>query len=90
MAYHSTEFDRWDHAVPFTLPFNLTGQPAASIPVGVTASGLPVGLQIVANHYREDLVLRAARAITDLLGWSWPDPRVSDKRWFPTTAANRW
>lgn len=79
ITYHSIDFDRWDHAVPYTVPFNLTGQPAASIPVGVTSDGLPVGLQIVATHHREDLVLRAARAILDLLDWSWPDPNLARK-----------
>jgi aspartyl-tRNA(Asn)/glutamyl-tRNA(Gln) amidotransferase subunit A len=77
IVYHSTVFDRWEHAVPFTLPFNLTGQPAASVPVGLTGLGLPVGLQIVATHYREDLILRAARTILDLLDWRWPDPNLS-------------
>ena len=77
ITYHSSAFDRWDHAVPFTVPFNLTGQPAASIPVGTTRFGLPVGLQIVATHYREDLILRTARTILDLLGWSWPDPNLA-------------
>ena len=77
VTYHSSAFDRWDHAVPFTLPFNLTGQPAASIPVGTTGSGLPVGLQIVATHYREDLILRSARTILDMLGWRWPDPNLA-------------
>jgi aspartyl-tRNA(Asn)/glutamyl-tRNA(Gln) amidotransferase subunit A len=77
VTYHSTEFDRWDHAVPFTVPFNLTGQPAASIPVGVTGAGLPVGLQVIATHHREDLIIRSARAILDLLGWSWPDPNLA-------------
>ncbi|MDR2365736.1 MAG: amidase [Zoogloeaceae bacterium] len=47
---------------PFTYPFNLSQQPAASIPIGFSANGLPVGLQIVGARYRDDLVLRAARA----------------------------
>jgi aspartyl-tRNA(Asn)/glutamyl-tRNA(Gln) amidotransferase subunit A len=47
---------------PFTYPFNLTQQPAASIPCGLTAAGLPVGLQIVGPMHRDELVLRAARA----------------------------
>jgi aspartyl-tRNA(Asn)/glutamyl-tRNA(Gln) amidotransferase subunit A len=47
---------------PFTYPFNLSQQPAASIPIGFTADGLPVGLQIAGPRYRDDLVLRAARA----------------------------
>lgn len=47
---------------PFTYPFNLTQQPAASIPAGLTASGLPVGLQIIGTKYADALVLRAARA----------------------------
>jgi aspartyl-tRNA(Asn)/glutamyl-tRNA(Gln) amidotransferase subunit A len=72
VVYHSAGFDRWDHAVPFTVPFNYSGQPAASIPAGVAGSpSLPVGLQVVAAHFREDLVLRAARAILDLTGWAW-------------------
>jgi aspartyl-tRNA(Asn)/glutamyl-tRNA(Gln) amidotransferase subunit A len=52
----------WMHWTPFSFPFNLTQQPAASIPCGFTASGLPVGLQIVAARYRDDVVLRVARA----------------------------
>ena len=56
MPYHSQGLHRWNHATPFTVPFNLTGQPGASIPCGVTPGGLPVGLQIVAAKYREDLV----------------------------------
>lgn len=47
---------------PFTYPFNLTQQPAASVPVGFTQEGLPVGLQIVGAKYRDVLVLQAARA----------------------------
>ena len=47
---------------PFTYPFNLTQQPAASVPIGFTKDGLPVGLQIVAAKYNDALVLRAAQA----------------------------
>lgn len=54
---------RWTGWTPFTYPFNLTQQPAASVPVGVDGDGLPVGLQIVAARHRDDLVLRAAHAL---------------------------
>ncbi len=47
---------------PFTYPFNLTQQPAASVPCGFTKNGLPVGVQIVAAKYRDLLVLQAAKA----------------------------
>ncbi len=53
---------RWCDWTPFTFPFNLTQQPAASIPCGRTRAGLPVGLQIVGPRYADGLVLRAARA----------------------------
>jgi aspartyl-tRNA(Asn)/glutamyl-tRNA(Gln) amidotransferase subunit A len=43
--------------IPFTYPFNLTGNPAASLPCGVTSEGLPVGLQIVGPRYADELVL---------------------------------
>ena len=77
--YHSEEFDRWDHGVPFTVPFNLTGQPAASVPCGLTKAGLPVGLQIVGAKYREDLVLRAARAFEKVSPLPWPNPVMADR-----------
>jgi aspartyl-tRNA(Asn)/glutamyl-tRNA(Gln) amidotransferase subunit A len=47
---------------PFTLTFNLTRQPAATIPCGLDREGLPIGLQIVGGHARDALVLRAAAA----------------------------
>lgn len=62
VAPPGTDQSSWIHWTPFTYPFNLTQQPAASIPCGFTRAGLPVGLQIVAAKYRDDLVLRAARA----------------------------
>lgn len=78
VTYHSSAFDRWDHAVPFTVPFNYTGQPAASIPAGfATNPRLPIGLQVVATLFREDLVLRASRAILDIIGWTWAEKTPS-------------
>ncbi|MEO6023267.1 MAG: amidase [Burkholderiales bacterium] len=47
---------------PFSYPFNLTQQPAISLPCGLTQDGLPIGVQIVAPMFADALVLRAARA----------------------------
>ncbi len=47
---------------PFSYPFNLTQQPACTIPCGLTSEGLPIGLQIVGPMFGDALVLRAARA----------------------------
>ena len=47
---------------PFSYPFNLTQQPACTIPCGLTRSGLPIGLQLVGPMFGDALVLRAARA----------------------------
>ncbi|MEX2227238.1 MAG: amidase [Dehalococcoidia bacterium] len=55
---------------PFTVPFNLTGQPAASVPCGFDAKGLPVGLQIVGRAYADATVLRAARAFEQMQPWA--------------------
>ncbi len=52
----------WVDWTPFSYPFNLTRQPAATVPCGLTRAGLPIGLQIVGPLYAEDRVLRAARA----------------------------
>jgi aspartyl-tRNA(Asn)/glutamyl-tRNA(Gln) amidotransferase subunit A len=52
----------WIDWSPFSYPFNMTRQPAASISCGLTSAGLPIGLQIVGPLYRDDGVLRAARA----------------------------
>jgi aspartyl-tRNA(Asn)/glutamyl-tRNA(Gln) amidotransferase subunit A len=47
---------------PFSYPFNLTQQPACTIPCGLTQAGLPIGLQFVGPMFGDALVLRAARA----------------------------
>jgi aspartyl-tRNA(Asn)/glutamyl-tRNA(Gln) amidotransferase subunit A len=52
----------WVDWSPFSYPFNMTRQPAASIMCGLTASGLPIGLQIVGPLHADAKVLRAARA----------------------------
>jgi aspartyl-tRNA(Asn)/glutamyl-tRNA(Gln) amidotransferase subunit A len=64
---------RWTDWTPFTYPFNLTQQPAASIPCGFTKSGLPVGLHIVGPRYADALVLRAARAFESALPIRMPE-----------------
>jgi aspartyl-tRNA(Asn)/glutamyl-tRNA(Gln) amidotransferase subunit A len=59
----------WFDWSPYTWPFNVTGQPAASVPVGLAGHGLPIGLQIVGPKGREDLVLRAAKGVEMLAGF---------------------
>lgn len=53
---------RWQTWTPFSYPFNLTQQPAITVPCGMTTAGLPIGLQLVGAKYRDALVLRAAHA----------------------------
>ena len=60
--------DLWTTWTPYTYPFNMTQQPAASVPCGVAADGLPVGLQFVAARTQDRLVLRAARAYEKAAG----------------------
>jgi aspartyl-tRNA(Asn)/glutamyl-tRNA(Gln) amidotransferase subunit A len=56
--------------LPFTFPFNLTGQPAATVPVGFTPAGLPVGLQIVGRRHGERAVLAASAAFEAAGSWA--------------------
>ncbi|HET8758122.1 MAG TPA: amidase [Solirubrobacteraceae bacterium] len=64
----------WQSFMPFQIMWNMTGQPCASVPAGLTADGLPVGLMIVAARGREDLVLGASAAFERLRPWAdrWP------------------
>lgn len=66
LAPEGTDQTNWTHWTPFSFPFNLTQQPAASIPCGFTSAGMPVGLQIVAAKHQDGLVLRIARAFEEL------------------------
>jgi aspartyl-tRNA(Asn)/glutamyl-tRNA(Gln) amidotransferase subunit A len=63
IAPERTEADAWLEWSPYTFPFNLTGQPAINVPGGFTASGLPIGVQLVGRHFADDVVLRAAYAL---------------------------
>ncbi len=63
--------------VYYTYPFNLTGQPAASIPAGFTSAGLPVGLQMVAGINREVDILRAAAAFEQAAPWADRQPPLA-------------
>lgn len=63
----------WTEWSPFTYPFNMTSQPTVSVPCGFDRDGLPVGLQFVASHYRDDLVLRLAAAYQEAFPEPFPD-----------------
>ena len=56
--------------VRYTYPFNLTGQPGASLPVGFTGKGLPVGLQLISKSIRETDIFRLAAAFEAARPWS--------------------
>ncbi len=62
---------------PFTYPFNLTGEPAATVPCGWTSDGLPVGLQIVGPRFAEGRVFRAAAAFESARPWADRRPPIS-------------
>ena len=61
---------KWVNWTPFSYPFNLTQQPAASVPCGFTKSGLPAGLHIIGRMFDDRAVLRAAYAYENAAGWT--------------------
>ena len=84
--YNSEAFPRWTKGAPYTLPCNLTGQPAASMPAGLTEAGLPVGIQLIGPPRADHTVLRAMRAYESAAGWTWPQTKVLESLAKPLSA----
>ncbi|MBW2390740.1 MAG: amidase [Deltaproteobacteria bacterium] len=69
-------FMRSGALLPYTLPFNVTGQPAISLPLHVGETGLPIGVQLIAAFGREDLLIRVASQLEQALDWSARKPQI--------------
>ena len=69
------ETGKWVNWTPFSYPFNLTQQPAASVPCGFTTSGLPAGLHVVGRMFDDQTVLRASHAYETATDWHKSRPK---------------
>jgi amidase len=76
----ATERKRILHFSPYTAQFNMTGQPAISLPLHWTPDGLPVGVHIVAPYGREDLLIRVASQLERAQPWADRHPPVNAAR----------
>ncbi|WP_353248552.1 amidase [Salinisphaera sp. T31B1] len=63
----------WQEWANFSYPFNLTGQPGASVPCGFTDNGLPIGFQLTAERYQDTRIMSACRAYMDAYPPRYPD-----------------
>jgi amidase len=68
--------ERIREIMQYTAQFNMTGQPAISLPLHMSADGLPMGVQFVGAPYREDLLIRLASQIEMATPWSSRQPAV--------------
>ena len=75
-----TAADKIFALMPFTPQFNVTGQPAVSLPLAWSAEGLPIGVQLVADTAREDLLIRVASQLERAQPWSHRRPPI----WAPS------
>ena len=64
--------------IPYTPQFNMTGQPAVSLPLHWTPDGLPVGVQLVAAYGREDVLVRVASQLEQAAPWADRHPRPQE------------
>jgi aspartyl-tRNA(Asn)/glutamyl-tRNA(Gln) amidotransferase subunit A len=76
LAPAEDEHGKWTNWTPFSFPFNLTQQPAASVPCGFTQEGLPAGLHIVGRMFDDTTVLRAAHAYEQSHAWYKARPKL--------------
>jgi len=68
--------DRMIEFMPFTAVFNMTGQPAVSLPLHMSSEGLPIGIQLAADWARDDLLLRVAAQLEAACPWMERRPRL--------------
>jgi amidase len=71
---HGTQGDKFD-SFSYTKTYNLTGWPVAVVRVGTAQDGLPIGVRIISNPWREDIALAAAQYLQERLG-GWQQPPV--------------
>ncbi len=63
--------------MPYTFPFNMAWNPAASIPCGWSKEGLPIGMQIVGRLQDEAMVLQVSRAFEEIAPWQDKKPKFN-------------